>query len=114
MIRPIRNAMLSSPAPIVLNRDGQTGHATAGTSFAETPADPVLAAPAPIQRAMPARYRTTRPDAAFLAQLIATAQGLPQTCARRRADPQEAAQAYDKAYGAASAAPTERMAPVAA
>ena len=35
-----------------------------------------------------------RPAAAFLAQLIATAQGTPQTRARRRADPAEACAAY--------------------
>jgi hypothetical protein len=35
-----------------------------------------------------------RPAAAFLAQLIAIAQGEAQTCARRRAEPRQAAQAY--------------------
>ena len=40
-----------------------------------------------------------RPQAGFLAQLIATADKLPQTRARRRADPAEAI----AAYGAANA-----------
>lgn len=41
---------------------------------------PVEEALAPI----PAKYRARRPDAAFLAQVIATAAGLPQTRARRQ------------------------------
>lgn len=114
MIRPIRNAMLSSPAPIVPNRDEQAGNAAAETSFSATSAEtsPGLGqhAPAPIHRDMPARYRATRPDAAFVAQLIATAQGLPQTCARRRADPAEAAYAY----GVASLAPAKQASLIAA
>jgi hypothetical protein len=35
-----------------------------------------------------------RPAAAFLAQLIATAHGAPQTRARRRAEPADACAAY--------------------
>ena len=35
-----------------------------------------------------------RPSAPFLAHMIATARRLPQTCARRRADPERAAEAY--------------------
>jgi hypothetical protein len=38
-----------------------------------------------------------RPAAPFLAHLIATAQGEPQTRERRRAEPKEAAQAYEAA-----------------
>jgi hypothetical protein len=41
----------------------------------------------------PAPY-SRRPAAPFLAQLIATARGEPQTCERRRAKPQVAAEAY--------------------
>lgn len=36
----------------------------------------------------------SRPDAAFLAQLIATAQGAPQTRERRRAEPSDAIHRY--------------------
>jgi hypothetical protein len=35
-----------------------------------------------------------RANASFLAHLIATGQGAPQTCKRRRADPGRAAAAY--------------------
>ena len=46
----------------------------------------------------------THPDARFLAHLIATAQRLPQTRERRRAEPQDAIAAY-AATNAAPAAP---------
>lgn len=45
-------------------------------------------------RAVPARYLSRRPDPAFLAQVIATSAGLPQTRQRRQCDPAEAALAY--------------------
>jgi hypothetical protein len=40
-----------------------------------------------------------RPAAIFLAQLIATAHGTPQTRARRRADPADACAAYAAVAG---------------
>jgi hypothetical protein len=104
MIRPIRNNLLPVPTPAVRNRDQQASHAAADTVTIESPADQARSATAPIHRDIPARYRALRPDAAFVAQLIATAQGLPQTCARRRADPRQAAQAYSCVYGEASGA----------
>ena len=109
MIRPIRNATIASSAVIVLNRDDQASRAVQASCPA-APLDFAEAQAAPTSRAMPARYRALRPDAAFVTQLIATAQGLPQTCARRRASFPEAA----KAYGAASTALTGRLNPLAA
>jgi len=47
--------------------------------------------------------RLTNPDASFLAQLIATAAHVPQTCKLRRATPADAQSAYGH-----SAAPQER------
>lgn len=49
-------------------------------------------------RSAPASSRTARPDAAFLAHLIATAEQAPQTRALRRADAAD----VDAAYRAAS------------
>jgi hypothetical protein len=50
--------------------------------------------PAPISRLEAPRYPTTLPLAPFIAQLIATHQALPQTRARNRAEPADAALAY--------------------
>ena len=50
-----------------------------------------VAASTPDGRATP---RTRHPQAAFLAQLIATQMKVPQTRARRRAEPAEAIAAY--------------------
>jgi hypothetical protein len=47
-----------------------------------------------------------RPSAAFLAQLIATAQQAPQTRGRRRAEPADACAAYAAASTAVVPAPT--------
>ncbi len=46
-----------------------------------------------------------RPQAVFLAHLIATASDAPQTRQRRRADPQDAAAAYGARAAAAAPAP---------
>jgi hypothetical protein len=46
----------------------------------------------------------TRPDARFLAHLIATDQRVPQTRERRRAEPQDAIAAYAAANAAPAAA----------
>jgi len=48
-----------------------------------------------------ARRHTPRPAAAFVAHLVATAQGAPQTRARRRASAGEAAAAYAAATSVA-------------
>ena len=54
------------------------------------------------------RLALTRPNASFVAQLIATAQHLPQTCHLRRAAPADVLSAYSaqqrKLQGAAIAA----------
>ncbi len=49
-------------------------------------------APSPYAPAYPRAAR--RPHADFIAQLIATSLQVPQTCARRRAAPEEATAAY--------------------
>lgn len=51
----------------------------------------------PAQRAEPPRFARFHADAGFLAQLIATAAGEPQTRARRRAEPEVSADAYGAA-----------------
>jgi hypothetical protein len=61
-----------------------TGNAVSNTLVTVAPADQQ----APFLRA------TARLDADFIAQLIATSAQVPQTRARRRADPQEAIAAY--------------------
>lgn len=43
----------------------------------------------------PAKRDTRRPNAEFLAHLVATAVQAPQTRVRRRAEPKEATAAYD-------------------
>jgi hypothetical protein len=48
----------------------------------------------PVDEAPPAPIRLQPPAAAFLAQLIATAQQVPQTRMRRRAEPAEAVSKY--------------------
>jgi|RhiMethySRZTD1v2_1073278.scaffolds.fasta_scaffold79987_2 hypothetical protein len=57
----------------------------------ETRALIAIAAPAAADRALP---RLRQPAAPFLAQLIATQMQLPQTRARRRAEPDEAVAVY--------------------
>jgi hypothetical protein len=47
--------------------------------------------------AAPPSWRHGQPEAAFLAHLIATAQGAPQTRARCRAEPGDACEAYARA-----------------
>jgi hypothetical protein len=53
-----------------------------------------------VVRRPPRPQPTHVPGAPFLAQLIACAQGAPQTRERRRAEPQEAATAYALALAA--------------
>jgi len=78
-------------------------HAAASASPSRAPASAraliALAPSAPSDADLSAR-----PQTAFLAQLIATADKLPQTRARRRADPAEAIAAY-------AAAKAERRSP---
>jgi hypothetical protein len=50
-----------------------------------------------------------RPAATFLAQLIATAHGLPQTRARRRAEPEDACAVYTAAMAIQIAASRELL-----
>ena len=54
-----------------------------------------LVAISPVKPRENVQRHTTRSSAAFLAHLIATAEGLPQTREKRRLEPQEAARLYD-------------------
>jgi hypothetical protein len=65
------------------------------SSRALIPLEPIAPSDTPLR---------TRPQATYLAHLIATKDKLPQTRERRRADPQDAIAAY-AAAGAAPAAP---------
>jgi len=51
----------------------------------------------PVSRLETSRYPTTLPMAPFVAQLIATHHSLPQTRARNRAEPADAALVYRQA-----------------
>jgi hypothetical protein len=68
-------------------RDDPARSATAGSGHALVPVRPV-------GRSENSAASSRRPAATFLAHLIATAQGEPQTRDRRRAAPFEAAAAY--------------------
>ena len=59
-----------------------------------------LVAVSPVKPAEALRQTPTRSSAAFLAHLIATAEGLPQTREKRRLGPQEASRLYGAAYTA--------------
>ena len=76
------------------------------TPETETRALIAIAAPAAADRAL---SRTRHPAAPFLAQLIATQMQLPQTRARRRAEPAEAVAAY-RAHTSGAAGRTFRQA----
>jgi hypothetical protein len=63
-----------------------------------SPAEPRALVPVPAVDPNDSLSRSsTRPAAPFLAQLIATERGEPQTCERRRAAPEVAARAYSAA-----------------
>jgi len=94
MINRLNFPVLALPAPGAFARpDRQARQSGTAAPRATTEAGPAQTATPP-GATLPARYRTTRPDAAFVAQLIANAAGLPQTRARRQAAPREALAAY--------------------
>jgi hypothetical protein len=61
-------------------------------------------------RPYPDRTATHRPSAGFLAHLIATAQQMPQTRMRRRAEPAHASALYAAASGAVRGGKLRRLA----
>jgi hypothetical protein len=67
---------------------------------AETSACRALVAVSPVKPREPMLRAPARSSAAFIAHLIATAEGLPQTREKRRLDPQEASRLYGAAQGA--------------
>jgi hypothetical protein len=84
-----------------------TGHAprdeAASPHAARTASGRALIAVQPVARADASS--PTRPQASFLAHLIATDRQLPQTRERRRAEPEDAIAAYTAANGAATSRP---------
>jgi hypothetical protein len=64
-----------------------------------------LVAMAPVQPASSPHLARPRPQAAFLAHLLAVAQHAPQTQEKRRAEPKEALNRYAAAGKAAPASP---------
>jgi hypothetical protein len=98
----IPSAGRAHPAPVRPMRlaagDGATN--AAAQSRALVPITP----PRPHTAAMASR----RPSAAFLAQLIATAQQAPQTRARRRAEPAHVNAVYTEASAVRTAGPALR------
>jgi hypothetical protein len=82
-----------------LRRRAADRHEAAPAAAAESRALIAVAAPTASDRTTP---RTRHPQAPFLAQLIATQMHLPQTRARRRAEPAEAIAAYGAHPGGAA------------
>ena len=76
------------PFELYLRRLQAAHSASQSTAFASPPQDPAVL---PTDNDWPP---LTRPAAPFLMHLIATAQFAPQTCARRRADPDQAVAIY--------------------
>ena len=72
-----------------------------GVAEAETSACRALIAVSPVKSAETMRQApAARSSSAFLAHLIATAEGLPQTREKRRLEPQEASRLYAAAQSA--------------
>jgi hypothetical protein len=71
-------------------RSAQTDAVKAGTSTALVPIEPAQ------QTTSSRRHASTRPDASFVAHLIATAEQAPQTRTLRRATPVDALAAYGR------------------
>ncbi len=86
---PARPRLAQNARPVVTSAEPQPGRAL------------VLVGPA---QGTAAGSAASRPSAAFLAQLIATAQRAPQTRRRRRADPRVVSTIYT-----AASAPAARM-----
>jgi hypothetical protein len=80
--------------------EGSTGAAEAESSSRRD-----LVCVEPVQPASTAHFAQPRPQAAFLAHLLAVAQRAPQTQEKRRAEPQEATNRYAAAGKAAPARP---------
>jgi len=77
------------------NRSSASGWATSPPAETEGPAgEPCALVPVPEPPEAHPIPLSRRPAAPFLAQLIATARGEPQTRERRRAEPETAAHAY--------------------
>ncbi len=72
-----------------------------GAAETETSACRALVAVSPVKPRETLRQApAARSSAAFIAHLIATAEGLPQTREKRRIEPQEASRLYGAAQGA--------------
>jgi hypothetical protein len=76
------------------------------TAEIELSASRELVTISPVKPSEPMRQAPARSSAAFLAHLIATAEGLPQTREKRRLEPEEAS----RLYGAAKASTQLRRA----
>jgi hypothetical protein len=85
-------------------RPALQGSASAVDETATTVA-PRSTALVPIEPSEPLSFRPRRISATFLAQLIATKAQVPQTRARRRAEPEEASVAYGNVAATRAAAP---------
>ncbi|QUS38282.1 hypothetical protein RPMA_05065 [Tardiphaga alba] len=100
-VSPTTSHPMRRAGDIVIERDAPQ------TSQALTPTEPVA-------RTIPASLRSVRPDASFIAHLIATAEQVPQTRNLRRAEIVDVEAAYRKAAGVyAAGAATNRMTRVA-
>jgi hypothetical protein len=91
-VSPLRPA---PPRRLQLDSSAETGEPSPRRDL--VPVRPVEAAPP--------HFAQPRPQAAFLAHLLAVAQRAPQTQEKRRADPQEAIDRYAAAGKAAPARP---------
>jgi len=88
----------SSPADAVTSRPIPRRRAT--DARVKPVASRALVPVEPVQDAQRAGLTTGRPEAPFLAHLIATREQLPQTRARRRAEPQDVVNHYAAALAA--------------
>jgi hypothetical protein len=95
-------ARITPLRPITAGRLGLEG--PAGTE-AEPPSRRDLVPVQAIRPEDPRHFSQPRPQAAFLAHLLAVAQRAPQTLEKRRAEPQEAVNRYAAAGRAAPANP---------
>jgi hypothetical protein len=75
------------------DRSNRSAHTTV-TAEPEAPVPNSALVPVAVDRRFSERSASNRPLAALLAQLMANAQNLPATRARRRADPGEGARLY--------------------
>jgi hypothetical protein len=106
-MRPVGGVRTASGVRIAPARDASVPTTDSPLSGAESGRALI-----PVEAALPTREGPTagqRPYASFLAHLIATADQLPQTRERRRAEPEDAIAAYRSTVSGTGARTTSRF-----